>query len=210
MAKKNRPAFTFKDNFWSKKRVEQNVSVQDVAELLNINVKTAGSYFTGQQCPHEEQIKIICDFFDVDIIEGTREFINAHKQYDATHKRVLAASAKKPNESKKVKAAKVTETANETDIIIPKDTSIKVVGFTDNRKVIEKILYGTLSYDDFELFKARLDGVGDPLELIYDKVDYRTFRRVEKALERKPMPILKVNRYEHTAPKSNDDKKWEI
>lgn len=209
MAKKNRPAFTFKDNFWSKKRVEQNVSIQDVAELLNINVKTASSYFTGQQCPHEEQIKIICDFFDVDVIEGTREFINAHKKYDATHKRVLTASAKKPKESKKVKAAESTDTANETDIIIPKDTPIKVVGFTDNRKVIEKILYGTLSYDDFELFKARLDGVGDPLELIYDKVDYRTFRRVEKALERKSMPILKVNRYD-TTPKSNDDKKWEI
>lgn len=187
-------AFTFKNNFWSKKRVEQNVSIKDIADLLGIKTKTASSYFTGQQCPHEEQIKIICDFFDVDIIEGTREFINANKQYDATHKRVLQASAKP------VKAVKKTEKKTDKKVEIPPMT---VTGFVDSRNRVEKLVYGVLGYDDFQTFRECLyDGTGDPLRVVYGKVDVDTFKIIEKALASKLEPVIAITKTE--------DNRWEI
>lgn len=197
MAKRKKTsAFTFKDTFWSRKRVDANITIVELAKLFGLPRPTMGAYLSGCSMPPEHIIKGLCDFFDVDPIVGEREFRNAHRKYDVENKKSLKATAKKPKEKKDP----VEKT--EKDIVIPKGTPIKVVGVVDNRKTIESAVYGTLSYDDFELFKARLDGVGDPLELIYRKVDYQTFRRVEKALERKLEPVLEVTKTE--------DNKWEI
>ena len=193
-------ALTYKDNFWSKKRVEQNTTMSEIAELLDINVKTASSYFTGQECPHEDQIKTLCEFFGVDLILGTREFINANKQYDATHNRVLQVSARKPKVTREKKIYKKTEDKRVEDVKIPPMT---VTGFVDNRSRVERLVYGILGYDDFQTFRECLfDGAGDPLKVVYGKVDIDVFKAVEKALASKLEPVVAVGRTE--------DNKWEI
>ena len=63
---KNKNSYAFKDNFWSKKRVEGNYKISDMAELLECPYSSAGAIFGGKSMPSEEQIKKLCEFFNVD------------------------------------------------------------------------------------------------------------------------------------------------
>ena len=160
-----RVAVTFRDNFWSKKRVEQNVTIDEIAELLEINKKTASAYFTGQLVPHEYQIKTLCEYFGVDIIEGTREFYNAHKHYDATHKRTLKLSAKTQK--------KIEEATKEEPAWNDEPTPVE--------KVAEKIR------EQEEAYKRLVESPYDPnkiVELLYGKIPFMLFNEVYVALER--------------------------
>lgn len=177
--KVNKPALTFKDNFWSRKRVEQNVKVKEIAELLGINYKTASAYLTGQAMPHEEYIKTLCEYFDVDLIEGTREFDKAYKSYDAERRRSLKLSAKtKRKIEEKIKPEPKFEEPTSTE-----DVTEKIAERSD--KLFEAV-YGNLK--DYKEYKAFVEYLvmhsdADVLEWLYWKVDYKTFKKVEQILE---------------------------
>ena len=175
-------ALTYKDNFWSKRRVEYNVTIDEIAELLHINQKTASAYFTGQCKPHDDQIKTLCEFFDVDIIEGTREFYKAYKSYDSSRKRELKLSAKT---KKKIEEATKEEPAwNDEPTPVEKvaeEIAEAVAIKTD--KVMEAV-YKKLCYEDYKALMrfVVLNENADIEKWLYTKVDYDTFKEIEKIL----------------------------
>lgn len=73
-----------KATFWNKQRVAQNMQIKDVADLMGLGVSTVGAHFSGQFVPNEKCIEGYCELFGVDKIEGTREFINANKEWDTS------------------------------------------------------------------------------------------------------------------------------
>lgn len=175
-------ALTYKDNFWSKKRVENNMTANDIAELLGIKVKTASAYFTGQSMPSDDLIKDLCDYFEVDFISGKREFDIAHKKYDALHKRELKLSAKT---KKKIEEAKKEEPAwddEQTPVEKVAEEIAEVVAIKTD-KVMEAV-YKKLCYEDYKALMrfVVLNENADIEKWLYTKVDYDTFKEIEKIL----------------------------
>lgn len=68
----------FSNTFWSNKRVENKLSIGDLADLLNASYTQASKYLTGQVVPNATMRRKICTLFDVPYDIGEQEFINAH------------------------------------------------------------------------------------------------------------------------------------
>lgn len=163
-----RGARAFKDNFWSRKRIESGFKVHEVAELLHLSDGIVGMYFTGQRVPTEDTIKKICTFFGVDIVEGTREFANAAKVWDAE---VKGREAKLHSNTGVHSNAGVGVVSEEVVPITP----VVVEPAQSVPESLLKALYKKVPYEDF---KAILDGnmsESEVLALAYDKVDFDTF-----------------------------------
>lgn len=158
-----RCAITYKDNFWSKTRVDNNVRLDEIADLLGVARTTAGAYFTGFLMPHEEQIETLCEFFDVDLRVGTREFDKMHKAYDVDEKKTLKYSAK--SKTKQIDIDTVIKSADadltpqiepETVPEIKSDNDIKSP--SPEATDVLRILYGKCDYDTFRSIEAMLKG----------------------------------------------------
>lgn len=181
-----KPAVTFSNNFWSKKRVEQNITMKEIAEFLGIKVKTASAYFTGQALPPERLIMKLCDFFDVNPIEGEREFINAHRAYDATHNRTLILSAR--TQSKIKEATKISTDSTPTleeEPTLAEQVAKEIYEKEEQRKdKLFEVVYGKLDcWKTFKEFAIFINRNADVREWLYGKVDYDTYEKVKKILE---------------------------
>lgn len=153
-------AITYKDNFWSKTRVDNNVRLREIGDLLGVSRATAGAYFTGFIMPSEDKIETLCEFFDVDLRIGTREFDKIHKAYDTEEKKTLKYSAK----------------SKQIDI----DTVIKSAD-ADNTPQIEPDTVPEIKSDND--IKSPSPETTDVLRLLYGKCDYDTFRSIEAMLK---------------------------
>ena len=201
MSRKSHTAFCYKDTFWNKKRIEQNIKVKEISELLGCPYSTAGAYFSGLCIPEENDIKTLCEFFGVDIILGQREFINAHKEYDALQKRELKYSArKKPTKTTPISKHDTFEKIEETKPIndlpkLPTDitSTTNKTPINDEKsdedcfKDITKELYGKLSFDDYNEFMRLIvmESNKSALKFIYGKIDFDTFLKITKRIEQK-------------------------
>ena len=154
-------AHTFKDNFWSKLRVERNLTTKEIADYLGEGEKKTSAYFTGFLLPDDNTIRQLCDLFDVDFNTGNLEFQHAHRQYVAEHKRTLKSSAKTTTKQNKA--------INTVDDVI-------------------ESLYGNLSCKEFidiyELVKGNGSSDIDPRRIIYNKVDYDTYNRINDIMSK--------------------------
>ena len=92
MAKNNATSRTFKDNFWSLRRVEKNVKIHELAELIGKGEKQTGMYFSGQLMPPPNIIQALCDLLDVSFNEGELAFQQAHRTWKAEHTRSCKAT----------------------------------------------------------------------------------------------------------------------
>lgn len=146
-------AFARKDNFWSKVRVENNVTIKEVATAIGQNEKIVAGYFSGYLMPHDAQIKGICELFDVSFSKGKLEFENAHSKYKSEHGAKLKYSAKKK---------KPGEINNVEDVFLN--------------------LYGVVSCSEFiDIYNAatgRAEEDIDLMAILYGKVDYKTFSKI--------------------------------
>lgn len=149
----NKAAYARKDTFWNKQRVEKGLTAKDVGELTGISEKTISAYFTGFLMPDEQAIRTICDLFEIDFTTGSLEFQHAHRQYKAEHNAPLKYSAKR-----------------------------KRKGQIDTVEDVLERLYGELSCKEFvDIYKVIVDGTVsdiDPMRIIYNKVDYDTYNRI--------------------------------
>ena len=92
MQKKTKAPHTFKDNFWSRQRVEKRMTLKEVAEVLGLKESRVSMYFSGQNMPNEQFIRDVCDLFDVDYHTGNLEFQHAHREWKA-HQKATVISA---------------------------------------------------------------------------------------------------------------------
>jgi transcriptional regulator with XRE-family HTH domain len=189
-------AYTFKSTFWNKKRVENNITIVELAKLFGVSRASMGAYLSGYLLPKDDIIKQMCEFFEVDPILGAREFRNAHNAWDAEKVKTLKASAGNRHKSQ-------LNANEESEPTVPPVTVSEYKTITEDRAICSDILratYKKVDYDEYEKLSDYLfNGTGDPLEVVYGKVDLKTFRTIEKALESRTEPI-----------KDTSDSKWEI
>lgn len=147
---------TFKDNFWSKLRVERELTVKELATLCGVNEKSMSTFFTGQCMPDDIIVKDLCDYFGVDFNQGQLEFQHAHLKYRAERSRKLMYSAKK----KKVKQEDVCEIAEEVAEVKcadePTTMSIDEVRrmFETRWQYAKKALYGKVDCEIYEAIRV--------------------------------------------------------
>lgn len=140
---------TCKDNFWSKLRVERGITLDELANLLGYSDSAVGTWFTGQIIPKPKIINDLCSFFDVDINEGTREFILAHREWKAQHSR--------PSVAKNTTATKAIKSSDDLLSMlygkIGYDAFNKIrdsISSSDSTDILSSI-YGSVSYDEYKM-----------------------------------------------------------
>lgn len=204
----------FKDTFWNRLRVENNITIKELASYLHLSDGAVGMYLTGQTMASESVIKQLCDYFSVDLLKGTQEFEKAHKAWDAEHKRTLRVkggsiptgvkSDSKPAEKPAPEKSEVLLTMDEAGVEVAKNTkfvsaSTEFVSTSVKKKVL-KATYGKVKMD---LFLEYYDNaVSDPLGFFYGKVDYPVYQEIEDAIGGKSAVSVNV-----VAPKVDP---WEI
>ena len=172
-------AKSYKDNFWSRKRVEADITLRELADVLKIKPNTLDTYFTGCAMPKDEVIKAICDWFGVPEIEGRREFLKARKAYDAQKegKRVVVTSYTGANKEKTT-----TEVSKKT---VDEKENMNTSGATPMTKdeifwEISKLVYGKIPNSVYHVLKSMTE---DEINIsIYDVVDYPTFKLIGQLL----------------------------
>lgn len=160
----HRKAFTFKDTFWSKLRIEKDLSLQDIADIVGLSDASIGQYFSGATIPPDRTLMDICDLFDVDYETGRLEFERANRAWKAEHDKTLKYSARVPYQKKR-KAPEHKDISNAEDVL--------------------NAIYSKVSCSDFvaiyNLIMGNTTDV-DPLEILYGKVDYDTYYKIIKII----------------------------
>jgi transcriptional regulator with XRE-family HTH domain len=161
-----RAAHTFKDNFWSRKRVESGLTIDMMAEKVGLTSSTAGRYIIGMQIPEDEVIQRFCDLFNVDFMVGKGEFTKMHRSYK-TGSNKLVASYKGPKPVR-----------SDVGPIIDDEP------VTESNANLIELLYGKVPYADFIKIIEILDQTNaTSLEDIYGKVDFATFNLVKTTVD---------------------------
>ena len=155
---------TSKENFWSKERVKQNLTIKEVADALGIkSEKIVGMWFTGQVMPADYRIKEMCELFGIDLVEGQLAFQKANMEWTAEH-------------GKKTKYRGVNKNA--------KHPVSKPETFDKVNNIAEVILtiYGKISCEAFlNVYNAITDGKPgdcDIERILYSKVDFDTYQQI--------------------------------
>ena len=148
MQRKTKAPHTFKDNFWSRQRVEKGMTVREIAEVLGVREKRVGMYFSGQCLPDDQFVRDICDLFDVDFHTGNLEFQHAHRAWKAEHTRKLVSSAKKPVK-KTIEPEKCENKIEEVEQGKPEF----------NKDSVLSLLYNKVDYSVFRLIEDLLDNI---------------------------------------------------
>lgn len=183
---------TYKDNFWSKKRVEANRTLPEVAKTIGCSYSKIAKVFCGMTMPDDQMIKALCDMFDVDFIVGKGEFQKAYNEYKIIRGRKMVCCGDRrprnpddPNYKTDEAAAKKPKAPKKKNI---EPTPIEVLSATniDKRDAALVALYGNISYNDFVKISAIVtNGYGDDiLPLIYGQVDFNLFGKVKELISK--------------------------
>lgn len=189
----SRPARGRKNTFWNQIRVNANLTYADVADYLHLGMSTVAKFFTGQMVPLDAYIDKLCELFEVDRIQGEREFIKANREWDTIHdgKKHDTFSAKTEKEEPKTTTPEKKVVIKKSTVIYRKEESeMDIAG-------LNRLVYGILDYDDFVSFTKLLASrktyesdkyfKSDVKEFIgqrvYGKVDFETFGAIYKLIE---------------------------
>ena len=176
---KNRPgALSKTDTFWAKKRLEAELSIEDVAEAVGAKRSTIGNSFLGVFVPSDELIRKLCDLFDVDFEEGKAEFIKAHNEkHSKKLQKPLVDITEVPTvtESEKQAEASVNVEPEDTPSVSPVNLGSDLL----------QLIYGKLPYAEFmEIVVITKGGYAkDPLQTLYGRVDFDTFNKIAEVLK---------------------------
>lgn len=180
------------NTFWNNKRTEIGFTVAEVAQGLNgrIDKHRLTKYLNGTAMPSDEDIKIICDFFDVDFKEGKREFRKANKAWKKIHRPNVkdTKEAESPAEVESVTTAEDTAPVSEPEVVASTPTR-KTSEIDVN--AIGSMLYGTLSYQEFIHVMDAINEdkvTGSVAEILYGQVDFDTFNKVVAAINSSDEP----------------------
>lgn len=146
------------NNFWSNRKVEKQVSFKALAKATNKPLTSVRNYFIGRMVPDEDTIRIICDLLDVDYDLGVAEFA-----------KLSNVGRHRSNKTKKAKKA--------TKVI-----THEVSSATASTVDYLELLYGKVSFEDFQLISTAAKTKDDVLPFVYGQVDYKTYCQIADIL----------------------------
>lgn len=199
-SKKNerRYAFAYKrkntsETFWNLLRINNNLTLSELSELTGYKVGRLSQWLTGNLKPHDCEIKVLCDLFNVPFDEGKLQFETGYNTYH--HRK----NGNEPPEKactwvrediekyspKKIEPAKKPTVEEEEAKLEEKHTPVG--------KSIFELVYGKLTFEAFDnlvtimsLAEIRpdVDCTEAILKEIYGKVDYDDYQLIMKLIGR--------------------------
>lgn len=167
-----------KNTFWNRQRVAQDMQIKDVAELMGLGISTVGAHFSGQFVPNEKYIEGYCELFGVDILEGTREFINAHKEWDTSRGKKPRISLRATDNSVVDEVDEAVNPAPENNPDAVWDTLTKMAKLPKMKNKILELVYGVVPMPVFlEYYNASTTSI-NAKEYFYNKVDYDLYEKI--------------------------------
>lgn len=160
--RKGSPMRITQDNFWFQKKDEKKISFRELSTKVNKPLSTVRNYFIGRMLPDEDTIKAICDYLDVDYTQGAIEFDkirNARKRRVKTRRKAAVAVTPKVE-------------AVATEAVSPKSSTIDYL----------ELLYGKVSFEEFQLIRTAAKTKEDVLPFVYGQVDYSTYCKIASTL----------------------------
>lgn len=172
---KKESAKATKLNFWNDLRVKNGYSYDDLSSTLELAPSTIAMWFSGRQIPAQKHLVNLCMLFGVDEKVGREEFIKAKAAWQTSRTKEQNA----PKKKHKVELVPMVAADPEVVKTTPTEKPIKK---TDSVKTpdsdIFRKLYGVLSYDDYEEFRAISKDTEDPLKFLYKKIDFDDFIKI--------------------------------
>lgn len=151
--KKKKTPWSRRINFWTNLRLEHGLTLQDVADKLQIDTEMVAGYFSGYMVPGHNELIRLCQLFNVDYDKGLSEFKYAHSIYAPLDQESIGN--------------------------IPKAVEVNDTALTADKQEILKQIYGKIPYSEYSLVVKMLnEGNIDILPIVYGKVDYTTYRKL--------------------------------
>lgn len=164
--------YSKKSNPWNKRRVDRNLTYDELAAKVNIPAGSLSGLFCGFRRATEYELDQLCKFFNVDRDTGYLEFENIYnsrrnnfpEEYTLYSAKSLKVD-KNPKEEAKVSDNEQPEAA------APKTFRFSKIDYL-------KYLYGKVSCEDFGIiFNASItySNLEQLIRFLYNKVDYNSF-----------------------------------
>ncbi len=165
--------------FWNVTRVNNNLTLKEVSELIGVPESTCGRYFAGLAVPPENTVDKLCELFDVDRIQGMREFINANKKWD------IIRGTEKDHDA--IRSEKISSTDELISNIVKQivDDTNEVDDMCVRTCDIRRLIYGKVDYDVFLKItghNVKTFGKDFILDTLYGVVDKETYLEVVKIM----------------------------
>ena len=133
--------------------------------------------------PDEKTIAKLCDFFDVDLLKGTKEFVKAHKAWDTNRHAKKVKIQPVLTEAEQQHADEVLATAEAFNKQLEERRNPKPAPVEDTTDIFA-LVYEVLSYEEFnQVFDEVAGKQGDPLKLIFHKVSYDTYKKIASVIK---------------------------
>lgn len=173
MAKKKYLPYTFKDNFWSMKRVEKKLTIKALAQKCGLPAGRVGAFLSGTAMPDDDNVRRICDVLGVDYNQGQLEFQHAVRNHRCEGRQEIVRSVRVDNlvAKKERDAARKAKREAEKARLLEAENFIKEVKLKQEKEEIEAC-------------ENKLAIRKEVLKLIYKKVDYETYSQISKILSK--------------------------
>lgn len=151
-------------SFWRTKISGYGVSVKDLAKFLNKSTAVINNYLSGHIMPDDDVIKFFCNKFNVNhdraYAEFRKEFDRWTEEHAKTHEVVGNYHVLKDHKS------------------VEKPNAIEQKGISMDAMKCLQLVYGKLSYEDFQKVSQLHTSYMEFIEFLYGKVDFDTFRGI--------------------------------
>lgn len=148
--------------FWTKKRIENGLTLTDLSLLTEINYSTLSKELTGEKVMPVSHITKLCGLFGVELDEGAEQAKKAYCVWRGAHN-LAKDTSEKPSISEAKPITPVPVTTEET--------------FEASDDILRKV-YGNIPYDDFLTIQEKGVGSKETLRILYDKIDFDNFMKL--------------------------------
>jgi len=163
------------NTFWSRKKIELGISYREISEAIHKPITTVSHYFTGHMVPSVDTVKAICKVFNVDYAVGAAEFVKIANEYSERNNRYHYKNAVQQLQDVAAGATQPAVPEPVVQPIIPEPVTPASVDYLE-------LLYGKISFEDFQLIYTAAKTKEDILPFVYGQIDYKTYCQIAAAL----------------------------
>lgn len=162
--------------FWNLLRIENNFTLQDVADYTGFKRGTISAWFTGRFMPADWQIKALCEMFnDLSFERGKLEMENAYTIFHGTHGTI----DKEPRKAPEYVVEDIKRLSIKTEPEVKDDNYVDFDG-------VMRVLFYELSYDEYTSIERNGDvfsSKDEILKKLFDMLSWESYEKVRGLLK---------------------------
>lgn len=171
--------------YWTELRLSKGVTVETVANAINLPVHRVRTYFSGEHIPQEYALMSLCNYFDISIEEGRNAFIQDHEIWEQRHsaewhehdKQRESEYHKKYIRSKVIPICVCFDRKKDDDLL----AKLETIELGNRSAYIKWVMRKHLGNDMFSTERLTPE-VMDLLHIIYSEVPFEIFMKLVGSL----------------------------